>query len=766
MSKCFYDTCSLLLVGEDLFEKEEQFMISSITFKELERIKTSTNKDADVKYSARLLLHLLDKYPNMYEVVVHKTKYEEPITTLSLDINDDTRILSDAVTVKNKINFFVTNDFSLKHIANLFFGSKVKSIPEDSDYYTGYKEVCPSDEELAEFYQNIKYNWFHLLIGQYLIIKNKNGDIVDVRVWTGKEHRYLNHGNFDSIWFGKIRPYEKDVYQKLLFDSLMNNKITLIKGPAGSGKAQPISTVIPTLDGTKLLGDIRPGDYILDRKGNPTKVLGVFPQGKIDNYKITLSDGRITYCNSEHIWSCYTSKGNLKDFTVMDMLKKGLKTNSSKTEYRFKIPMNQCINYPERKLQIDPYVMGCLIGDGCLKEQAVTISSTDEELIAECCKLIPEAISYNRGCLNNYSWIFYCKPYIKNGHKIKRLQTADFLSTYPRLIKSSSANKIIPKDYLYSSKEQRLALLQGLLDTDGSIDKEKGRIRFTSINYNLILQIQQLVRSLGFNATISFDNRKEKYTTAICYNLSIQCPNQEKPKLFRLKRKKDIAIKISNKKGLNVNKLAITNIEKMPEKEEMVCILVDNEEHLYLTNDFIVTHNTLISLGYLMSKVEYGELDKVIIFCNTVATANSARLGFLPGSKNEKLLDSQIGNLLTSKFGGRDAIEQLINSEKLILLPMSDIRGYDTTGQRAGIYITEAQNLDRTLIKLALQRVGEDCICILDGDEKTQVDMAVYQGHNNGMRRVSKVYRGTDIYGEVTLKNVYRSKIAKIADCI
>lgn len=83
---------------------------------------------------------------------------------------------------------------------------------------------------------------------------------------------------------------------------------------------------------------------------------------------------------------------------------------------------------------------------------------------------------------------------------------------------------------------------------------------------------------------------------------------------------------------------------------------------------------------------------------------------------------------------------------------------------RAGIYITEAQNLDRTLLKLALQRVGEDCICIIDGDEKTQVDMIAYEGHNNGMRRASKAYRGTDIYGEVTLKNIYRSEIARIAD--
>ena len=166
----------------------------------------------------------------------------------------------------------------------------------------------------------------------------------------------------------------------------------------------------------------------------------------------------------------------------------------------------------------------------------------------------------------------------------------------------------------------------------------------------------------------------------------------------------------------------------------------------------------------MLNRLEKGEIDKIIVFCNTVATKNSAKLGFYPGTRDEKLLDSQIGNLLSSKFGGRIAVEQMINDEKLVLLPMSDIRGYDTTGMRAGIYISEAQNLDITLMKLALQRIGEDSICIIDGDDKTQVDLVEFAGENNGMKRVSKVFRGSDIYGEVELKNIHRSKIAQIAE--
>jgi len=171
-----------------------------------------------------------------------------------------------------------------------------------------------------------------------------------------------------------------------------------------------------------------------------------------------------------------------------------------------------------------------------------------------------------------------------------------------------------------------------------------------------------------------------------------------------------------------------------------------------------------LATGYLFHLLDKEKIDKIIIFCNTVATKNAAKLGFYPGSRDEKLLDSQIGNFLSSKIGGKIAVEQLINTEKLLLLPMSDIRGYDTSGMNAGIYITEAQNLDVELLKLALQRVGEDSIIILDGDTKSQVDLIDYEGINNGMQRASKIFRGEKIYGEVELKQIHRSQIAEIAN--
>ena len=175
------------------------------------------------------------------------------------------------------------------------------------------------------------------------------------------------------------------------------------------------------------------------------------------------------------------------------------------------------------------------------------------------------------------------------------------------------------------------------------------------------------------------------------------------------------------------------------------------------------TGKSLLALGFLFYCLERGKIDKIIIFCNPVAARGAAKLGFTPGDLIDKILDTQVGNMLIAKFGSRILIEQLIEQDKLILLPFSNIRGYDTTDMKAGIYITEAQNLDVNLMKLALQRIGEDSICIIDGDDRTQLDLDLY-ANNNGMRRVSEVFRGYNIYGEVELKTIHRSKIAQIAE--
>ena len=171
-----------------------------------------------------------------------------------------------------------------------------------------------------------------------------------------------------------------------------------------------------------------------------------------------------------------------------------------------------------------------------------------------------------------------------------------------------------------------------------------------------------------------------------------------------------------------------------------------------------------LAMNFLFSQLEKGKIDKIIIFVNPIATRGSGRLGFYPGTKDEKLLDSTIGNFLVGKLGDKMQTMTLMARGELLLLPMSDIRGFDTSGMNAGIYITEAQNMSIDLMKLALQRIGDDCTCIIDGDSETQVDDKLFEGSNNGMRRLSEVFRGKDLYGEIELNTCYRSQIAKIAE--
>lgn len=175
---------------------------------------------------------------------------------------------------------------------------------------------------------------------------------------------------------------------------------------------------------------------------------------------------------------------------------------------------------------------------------------------------------------------------------------------------------------------------------------------------------------------------------------------------------------------------------------------------------------SMIALNYAFKKIEKGKRDKLICFVNPVASKGSAKLGFYPGTRDEKLLDSSVGSMLAAKFGDKGEVGDLIQSGVLTLLPFADIRGFDTTGMNAIIHILEAQNLDKSLIKLAIERIGDDCELIIDGDYNAQVDSAIYEGANNGMRRVSEIFKGQSYYGEVELPIVHRSELAKRAALI
>lgn len=176
------------------------------------------------------------------------------------------------------------------------------------------------------------------------------------------------------------------------------------------------------------------------------------------------------------------------------------------------------------------------------------------------------------------------------------------------------------------------------------------------------------------------------------------------------------------------------------------------------------TGKSVIGFNYAIHQLEKGKIDKIIFFVNPTLAKNAQALGFYTGDKDDKLLQSSVGNMLASKFGSKGQVETMIKREDIVLLPFGDIRGFDTTGMNTLVYIIEAQNLDKELMKLGIQRLGADSRMIIDGDYTAQVDNRAYEGVNNGMRRVSEVFRGQDYYGELELPNIYRSEMAKRAE--
>ena len=367
------------------------------------------------------------------------------------------------------------------------------------------------------------------------------------------------------------------------------NRLGIYVGLAGTGKAMPKDTLIPTPDGEKLLGEIKVGDFVFDRKGHPTKVLGVYDRGVRRCFELTFSDGRKTRCCDEHIWPCYTSKKNLKNLTLQEMMEKGIRI-SAKSGARFRMPINGCVEFSEKELPVHPYILGVFLGDGCCKERYLTLSSNDLPVVEKVAKLLnatAEKLSEN-----NYSWRF-----MKGG---KAITTKEVFGDIASWVMRGSNEKAIPAYYLHGSSDQRIALLQGLFDTDGSVSsKSNGLASFSTTSSELYAGVSYLLRSLGLSASTSSKavcrgRVKQNGTCSTDYVVRTHLKPDQFDVCFSLPRqieKLKAVFGAFKRPSKCTERVALTDVREV-EPCEQVCILVDNPEHLFLANDFLVTHNT------------------------------------------------------------------------------------------------------------------------------------------------------------------------------
>ena len=367
----------------------------------------------------------------------------------------------------------------------------------------------------------------------------------------------------------------------------------LLIGGSGSGKMEPISTKIPAPvpGGYIRMGDLKEGDKIFTHDGSLTTIGKVFDKGVQDIYKITFSDGRTALCGADHLWDVYVmSHGRYvrKTIDTKSMMKDYKYGKPESFKRRYHIPaLSAPVEYPHRGVPIDPYTLGALIGNGVLGNRSLSISSGTPE--------VPYRIAKRNGFVvredtkSKYRYQFWTD----DGETIS---TKDFFIDLPEMVGKLSHEKYIPEIYIHNDVQTRMELLQGLMDTDGSISYNDGRfgVSYSSCSKQLLLDIQELIRSLGYNGNISEDKRTEKYRSSYCGSIIFQVPNEFKPQMFTLPYKLVIACSAVNyKKHRNYDMITVKEIE-FSHREEARCIYVTDPSHLYVTNQFIVTHNTTL----------------------------------------------------------------------------------------------------------------------------------------------------------------------------
>ena len=247
MARRLFDTNAILADCTDI----SNIVISSKTIDELENIKSSSHKDNDIKYKARVAVRAIrEQKPEI--VVVQKSDYDK-IEELGLEITNDNLIIASAwrYSQENSI-VFVTNDILCSLIANTYFGLDVEELKlKNDDVYKGFRVVQPTDEELSQVYSKDNCeNIFGCLVNEYVIINDSDGNFCDVVKWNGEKYATLNTKPFKSRAFSNVKPL--DEIQRCAFDSIVTNDITVLYGRSGSGKTTiPLSYIMSNVESQK-----------------------------------------------------------------------------------------------------------------------------------------------------------------------------------------------------------------------------------------------------------------------------------------------------------------------------------------------------------------------------------------------------------------------------------------------------------------------------------------------------------------------------------
>lgn len=370
---------------------------------------------------------------------------------------------------------------------------------------------------------------------------------------------------------------------------LSERKRCLLGDAMGTGKGLGLNAKIMTPSGWKTMRDMWLGSKVLNPEGGVATVVGVYPQGVRPVYRFTFNDGTTCEADINHIWRVTTPSrkergGGWCLRTTAELLRAGVKHASGDMWWEF--PLLTRLDLPEQCLPIDPYALGALLGRGHFSK-TVTLHTPDTAVVFRA--------SAGLGKLGCVSRVTTCDGVstgaVYSGTKALRDELSLLGLREPR-----SFNKFIPPDYLMGSTQQRLDLLHGLMDTGGNRNSSRGSalIEFSTVSPQLADDVAALVRSLGGTAqrkqrTLRYSYKGERGEGRTSYRLFIKMPPGCPP--FWLRRK------LESVQDLGKYQLAkiLDDIEYVRD-EKTVCILLDSENHLFVTDDYVVTHNTMQSL--------------------------------------------------------------------------------------------------------------------------------------------------------------------------
>ncbi len=389
------------------------------------------------------------------------------------------------------------------------------------------------------------------------------------------------------------------------------------------GRAQPLDRQVLTPSGFRAIGSLRVGDLVTGSDGLPTPVLGVYPQGRKEVFNVRAQDGASTVCCGEHLWFVTTPDDRKRDkagrvLETREMVGRLRRHH----QHRFELPLLSApARLEPREVPMDPYALGLLLGDGCLTTSTTpSFTTADPELVAALESALPRIELQRKGAVD------YVLRHV-GGHRggVIVSNPVTLVLRELGLAGTRSNTKFVPHCYLHNAPEIRLAVLQGLLDTDGGPVTQRGRtcrIQYSTSSRQMADDVRFLVRSLGgvaYRRRRAAEGRPPGRAKGRpvrhrhdAFVFDIRLPPGLEP--FRLARKRD------NYQRHGGRPMRFVDSIEPAGQAETVCIQVAAADSLYVTDDFLVTHNTLNDSFIILDEAQNTSQEQIKMFLT--------RLGF------------------------------------------------------------------------------------------------------------------------------------------